>query len=80
MCVFVYIYISLRVCKALRFLVGFSGKEPACQCRRHKRCRLNNWVRKIPWRRAWQPTPKFLPEEFHGQKRLAVCSPWRGDR
>ena len=31
-----------------------SGNEPACQCRRHKRCRFNPWVRKIPWRRAWQ--------------------------
>ena len=29
-----------------------SGKEPACQCRR---CRFNPWVRKIPWRRKWQP-------------------------
>ena len=32
---------------------GSSGKEPACQCRRHRRCRFNTWVRKIPWRRAW---------------------------
>ena len=23
-----------------------------------------------PWRRKWQPTPKFLPEEFHGQRNL----------
>ena len=22
---------------------------------------LNRWVGKIPWRRAWQPTPVFLP-------------------
>ena len=28
------------------------GKEPACQCRRHKRCGFNPWVGKIPWRRA----------------------------
>ena len=28
------------------------------------------WVRKIPWRRKWQPTPVFLLEEFHGQGRL----------
>ena len=28
------------------------------------------WVRKIPWRRAWLPTPVFLPGEFHGQKSL----------
>ena len=28
-----------------------------------KRQRFNPWVGKIPWRRAWQPTPVFLPEE-----------------
>ena len=28
-------------------------------------------VRRIPWRRAWQPTPVFLPEEAHGQRTLA---------
>ena len=33
-----------------------SGKESACHCRRHKRCRFDPWVRKIPWRRKWQPT------------------------
>ena len=26
--------------------------------------------RRFPWRRAWQPTPVFLPEEFHGQRWL----------
>ena len=31
---------------------------------------FNPWVRKIPWRRKWQPTPVFLPGEFHGQRRL----------
>ena len=34
-----------------------SGKEPTCQCRRCKRCGFTPWVRKIPWRRAWRPTP-----------------------
>ena len=34
------------------------------------------WVRKIPWRKKWQPTPIFLPEKFHGQKRLAGYSLW----
>ena len=28
------------------------------------------WVRKIPWRKAQQPTSVFLPGEFHGQKSL----------
>ena len=26
----------------------------------------NSWVGKIPWRRKWQPTPVFLPGEYHG--------------
>ena len=34
------------------------------------------WVRKIPWRRKWQPTPVFLPGEFHGQRSLVGYSPW----
>ena len=42
---------------------GTSGKEHTCQCRRHKRHRFDPWVGKIPWRRAWQPTPVFLPGE-----------------
>ena len=40
-----------------------SGKEFACQCRRNKR-------------RKWQPTPVFLPGKSHGQRSLAVYSPW----
>ena len=49
------------------------GKEPACQCRRPK---FNPWVGKIPWRRAWQPTPIFLPGKSYGQRSLAGYSPW----
>ena len=30
----------------------------------------------IPWRREWQPTPVFLPGEFHGQRSLVGYSPW----
>ena len=33
-------------------------------------------VRKIPWMRAWQPTPVFLPGESHGQRSLVEKSPW----
>ena len=39
---------------------GSDGKESACQCRVPG---FDPWVRKIPWRRAWQPTPVFLPGE-----------------
>ena len=55
---------------------GATGKEPACQCRRHKRGGFNPWVRRIPWMRAWQPTPVFLPGKCHGWKSLVGYSPW----
>ncbi|KAB0337550.1 hypothetical protein FD755_025560 [Muntiacus reevesi] len=32
--------------------------------------RFDPWVRKIPWRRKWQPTPVFMPRELHGQRSL----------
>ena len=59
----------------LGFPSGASGKEPVCQCRRHKRCGFNPCVGKIPWRRKWQPTPVFLPGESHGQRSLMGYSP-----
>jgi len=40
----------------------------------NKRLRFNPWVRKIPWRRAWQPTPVFLPGEPNGQRSLVGYS------
>ena len=33
------------------------------------------WVRKIPWRRKWQPAPEFWPGESHGQRSLVCYSP-----
>jgi len=41
-----------------------------------RRSRFHSWVRKIPWRREWLPTPVFLPGEFHGQRSLAGYSSW----
>ena len=55
----------------LSFPGSTSGNEPTCQCRRRKRCGFSPRVGKIPWRRAWQPTPVFLPGESHGQRSLA---------
>ena len=55
---------------------GTSGKGPACQCSRPKRCRFDPWVGKIPWRRKWQPTPVFSPGEFHREGRLEGYSAW----
>ena len=34
------------------------------------------WVRKLPWRRKWHPTPVFLPGKSQGQRSLAGYSPW----
>ena len=54
---------------------GTSGKEPFCQYRRHKKCGFDPWIRKILGRKAWQPTPVFLPRESHGQRSPAGYSP-----
>ena len=40
----------------------YNGKESTYRYRRHRRCRFNPWVRKIPWSRKWQPTAVVLPE------------------
>ena len=48
-------------------------KEICLQCRTPG---FDPWVRKIPWRRAWQPTPVFLPEESHRHRSPAGYSPW----
>ena len=37
---------------------------------------FNLWDGKIPWRRAWQPTPVFLPGKSHGQRSPARYTPW----
>ena len=37
---------------------------------------VQSLVRKIPWRREWQPTTVFLPGELHGQKSQVGYSPW----
>ena len=53
---------------------GASAKEPTRQCMRHQRPGLLRWVRKIPWKREWEPIPVFLPEESNGQRILAGYS------
>ena len=52
---------------------GSDGKASTCNFGRPG---FDPWVVKIPWRRAWQPTPVLLPGEFHGQRSLAGYSPW----
>ena len=55
---------------------GTSGKESTFPCGRWKRLGFDSWVQKIPWRRAWQPSPVFLPGESHGQRSLEGYPAW----
>ena len=41
---------------------------------------LDHWVRKIPWRRKWQPVPIFFPGKSHGQRSQVGCRPWGSQR
>ena len=59
----------------LGFTGGSDSKEYTCQCRRGKRHGFDPWVRKIPWRRKWLPTPVFLPRKSHEQRTLAGYRP-----
>ena len=57
--------------------LGFPGGSDGKRiCLQRRRPGFNPWVRKIPWRSEWLPTPLFLPGEFHGQRSLAGYSPW----
>ena len=55
-------------------LGGSVGKESACKAGDTGDVSSTR-VRKIPWRRKWQPSPAFLPEKSHGQRSLAGDSP-----
>ena len=50
---------------------GSGGKASAYNGRRS---RFNLWVRKISWRRKWQPTPLFLPGKPPGWRSLVGYS------
>ena len=63
-------YIELNI--NLASLVGQTVKNLLTM----RRPCLDSWVQKISWRREWQPTPVFLPGEFHGQRNLVGYSPW----
>ena len=51
----------------------FSGKEATCNAGDMGSIPV---LGRFPWRRAWQPTPAFLPGESHGQRSLVGCNPW----
>ena len=68
--------VALMLCVLICIARWQGDREPACQCRRHKRRRVDPWVGEIAWSRKWQPPPVFLPGEPHGQRNLAGYSPW----
>ena len=77
--VFSIVFVFFSVTKSLTLQISdaripwwLKQKRIHLQCRRPS---FNPRVRKIPWRREWQPTPVFLPAEFHGKRRLAGYSP-----
>ena len=55
------------------FSGGSDGKASAYNAGRP---RFNPWVRKILWRRKWQPTPALLPGKSHGWRSVVGYSPW----
>ena len=70
-CVCVCVCSSMQFYPKYNFMWGFpggmSGREPACQCRTCRRSGFDPYVRKILWRRVWQPTLVLVPGESHGQ-------------
>ena len=59
----------------VNFLGGTNGKEPACQCRRYETL-IPSLGREDSLEEGMQPTPVFLPGEFHGQRNLEGYTPW----
>ena len=64
-CTYTHIHMYTYTYTNTGFPDGASGKESACQYRRCNRCGFSPWIKKIPWRRKWQPTSVSLPEKFH---------------
>ena len=67
---------TVRLISDVDFPGGSVVKKSACQCRR---CGFNPSIRKILWKREWQPTPVFLPGRSHEQRSLVGYSP-RGSK
>ena len=55
---------------------GASGKEPTCQCRRHKKLEFNPGLGGSAGGGHGNPLQRSCLENPHGQKSLAGYSPW----
>ena len=56
--------------------LSFPGGSDGKLCLQYRRPGFDPWVGKIPWRKAWQPTPVFPPGKSHGQRSLMGYTPW----
>ena len=74
-CMCIYIYTHTYICMYLRASqVALVVRNPLANAG-EIRNGFDPWVGTIRWRRAWQPTPVFLPKESHGQRSLAGYGP-----
>ena len=64
------------VCVTYNEILGFPGAQMVKNLPAMQETWVQPWVRKIPWRREWLPTPVILPGEFLGQRSLVGYSPW----
>ena len=62
-----FLCFSTRVCWASQVALVVKNLPPMQETKKHG---FDSWIRKIPWRRAWQPTPVFLLGESHEQRSL----------
>ena len=62
--------------QALGFSLVCGGSDDNSICLQCRRPGFDPWVRKIPWRRKWQPTPVLLPGKFNEWRSLVGYSPW----
>ena len=74
-----YIHIHLKSTVQLASQVALVVKNPLANAG-DVRDTVSIWVGKIPWRRAWQPTPVFLPGISHGQRSLVGYSSQESQR
>ena len=70
-----YLLIKLLIYPSLPSFLGFPGGSDGTELTHNANSGFDPWVGKIPWRRAWQPTPVFLPGESQGQRSLTGYRP-----
>ena len=66
----------VKDCNPLQALWVFLVAQMVKNLYNAKNLGFDSSVRKIPWRREWQPSPLFLPGESQGQRSLEGYSPW----